>query len=58
MPYIELSEWIHLFHHSLLWKGQKVLPLSWEVGSDVLQIQGKLDISQAGKQGLHMMSLG
>lgn len=55
MPYIELSEWIH---HSLLWKGQKVLPLSWEVGSDVLQIQGKLDISQAGKQGLHMMSLG
>lgn len=29
-----------------------------ELGSwQILQIQGKLDISQAGKQGLHVMSL-
>lgn len=58
MPYTELSEWIHLFHCPLLRKGQQVLPLSWEVGSAALQIQGKLDISQASKQGLHMVSLG
>lgn len=38
-------------------KGQKILPVSWKTGSDALYIQSNLDITQTGKQVLHMLSV-